>query len=247
MTVRLTPRDMLAMTVLADHYGAPSDLVAEMLGISMPTAYGLVRRWRAVGMVSKHDIRPVPGPRWVFPTRSTTEMLLGFPVQPWRPTPKMAAHVTAVLRVRLALVGMDLDRWISERRLRSESGTPERGRPRPHIHDGRYVTKDGSLYAIEVELTKKSPSNALAAIDAAYEAAEAAECETLLYYCRDEDVRKTVRKAGEMMLDINPHRAKRGPVSVRAALLEELLGDSSANPRPSLRVIDGGATEQAAL
>src|SRR5262245_4099789 len=138
MTIRLGPRDMVGLTVLAEHYGAPVNLVAEMLGVSTWRAYEIVRRWRGAGMASNRDVRPVPGPSWVFPTRSAAELLLGFPVQPWKPTPKMANHVTTVLRVRLALVGVDLDRWICERRLRSESGTPERGRPRGHIHDGRY-------------------------------------------------------------------------------------------------------------
>ena len=245
MTVRLTPRDMLAMTVLAEHYGAPTDLIAEMLGVSIWRAYELVRRWRETGMASSLDVRPVPGPRWIFPTRSAAEILLGFPVQPWKPTPKMANHVTTVLRVRLALVGMDLDRWVSERRLRSESGAVERGQAREHIHDGRYLNEDDQLVAVEVELSKKSPRNALVAMQAAYRAAELAECEKLTYYCGDDDVRKSVIDTAEKVMGLM-RRSKVG-TQLSVASVDKLLANPPAKPRPGLRLIDGGASEQAAL
>lgn len=148
---RLGPVDMTVLTILAEQYGAPLDRVAAMLGASMKNTYRKTAKWRAAHMVSSLRVRPVPGPSWVFPTRAAVEALLPFYAKYWTPSPKMAAHVTAVLDVRLALVGMDLERWISERELRSQLGPTKAGVSRPHVHDGRFLDSEGRWWAVEVE------------------------------------------------------------------------------------------------
>ncbi|WP_370011686.1 hypothetical protein [Nocardia cyriacigeorgica] len=250
---RLSPRDMNVLTVLAEHYGAPLDRVAEMLGVKMPSAYRTVAKWRAAHMVSHLKVRPVPGPTWVFPTRAATEALLPFWARYWTPTPKMAAHVLAVLDVRLALVGLDLDRWTSERELRAQLGQVKAGEARPHVHDGRWIDTKGELRALEVELTPKTPSAAKLAVAKAKKAAADAGCVGITYYCADPEIRDkhgnlTGRRSDEIrniILDAARATAAVDGPSVRVAGLSELLYKPSADTadRPGLKVIAGGAAD----
>lgn len=251
MTIHLlSPRDMVVLTVLAEHYGAPLDVVARMLGVSLPSAYRIVRKWRGAHMVSNLKIRPVPGPTWVFPTKSAVEALLPFWVRYWTPTPKMAAHVVTVLEARLALVGLDLDRWISERELRAQSGPVKPGEPRPHVHDGRWLDSSGDWRAIEIELTVKGPQVAKAAVARAKKAAHGV-CAGITYYCADpeitdrygnptgqrsDEIRNLIRAAARETASVE------GP-SVRVAGLSELLPDRDSAVRPGLTVIAGGAAD----
>lgn len=250
MTIHFSPRDMVVLTVLAEHYGAPLDVVARMLGVSLPSAYRIVRKWRGAHMVSGLKIRPVPGPAWVFPTKSAVEALLPFWARYWTPTPKMAAHVVTVLEARLALVGLDLDRWISERELRAQSGPVRPGEPRPHVHDGRWLDSAGDWRAVEIELTAKGPQAAKAAVARAKQAAHG-ECAWLIYYCADpEIVDKHGRPTGQRSKEIYNliHAAAKETASVagppvKVAGLSELLPDRGSAVRPGLTVIAGGAAD----
>ncbi|MEU4343110.1 hypothetical protein AB0H00_17840 [Nocardia sp. NPDC023852] len=237
----LGPRDMLVLTILAEMYGAPLDLVAYMLGVSRSRASRIVAKWQKAHMISDNRVRPVPGSVWVYPTKSAAEALLGRPVRYWVPTPKMAAHTLAVLQLRLALTGLDLDRWISERSLRAEVGLVKAGQPRPHIHDGRYITSSGELWAVEVELTAKSSAAARTSVAQALHVARRAGCAGLTYYCRGEGVKNVVRTAAAG-LDLSD-----GP-KLRLDDLDERLAkkaeSSSPASRPGLRVIAGGAADQ---
>ncbi len=229
---------MLVLTVLAEMYGAPRDVVAYMLGVSRSRTYRITARWEAAHMISANRVRPVPGSVWVYPTRSACEALLGRAVRYWVPTPKMAAHTRAVLELRLALTGLDLDRWISERSMRAEVGVVKAGEPRPHIHDGRYITTAGDVWAVEVELTAKSAAAARASVAAALQVARRADCAGLTYYCRGEAVKNTVNAAAAG-LDLSDS------VKLRLADLDVLLAKNTQNrspaSRPGLRVIAGGA------
>ncbi|MGV9676369.1 hypothetical protein ACWDSJ_13900 [Nocardia sp. NPDC003482] len=241
MSVRFSARDMTVLTILAEMYGAPLDLVASMLGVSRSRAYRIVAKWQRAHMISGNRVRPVPGAMWVYPTRSACEALLDRPVRHWVPTPKMAAHTLAVLQLRLALTGLDLERWISERTLRSESGLTKAGEPRPHIHDGRYLTSAGDLWAVEVELTAKSIAAARNSVAQALHVARQAGCAGLTYYCRGDAV-KTVIRAAAADVDLTA-----GP-PMRLADLDEVLAErhsetSSPASRPGLRVIAGGAAD----
>lgn len=246
------PREMVVLTVLAEMYAAPMDRVAAMLRVSTKSAYRYASKWRAAQMISKYRMRPVPGPAWVVPSRIAVESLLPFYARFWTPSPKMAAHVTTVLDVRLALVGLDLERWISERQLRAEQPRPKQGTPRGHVHDGRYYRADGSLWAVEVELTPKSDTAAVRAVAAAKAAAAEGGCATVIYYCKTEwtDANGTLIRRSEEIREVIKRAAQRcahteGP-PIRVADLSEVLPDSAepaqAGPKRSgLTVIRGGA------
>jgi hypothetical protein len=175
----------------------------------------------------------------VFPTRSATEGLTGLSTQFWTPTPKMAAHVRTVLELRLALVGLDLERWISERELRAQVGPVRAGEARPHIHDGRYYDQQGRLWAVEVELTAKNAAAARIAVAKAKQAAAKANCDKLIYYCRTGEIRNVVAEAARAAAGVE------GP-SIRVATLAEAFGTTSTVPgsRPGLSLIEGGASDR---
>ncbi|WP_280254685.1 hypothetical protein [Nocardia wallacei] len=236
MTVRLGPRDIVSLIVLSEHYGAPLDLVAEMHGVSIRSAYRMAHRWREARLIAPLG-RPQPGPAWVVPTAVTAESFLDFPVRHWAPSPKMVNHVTTVLRTRLALVGLDSERWISERELRHLVGPTRPGVERPHIHDGRYRTADGQWWAVEVELTPKTSTNvAWASIRSAREAAGRAGCDGLTYFCRGERVKKIITEAAK---GLDP---RDGP-KVTLRDVDKFLLDNpiaSVQSRPSLRLVVGG-------
>ncbi|CAM4521429.1 hypothetical protein NONI108955_41925 [Nocardia ninae] len=251
----LNPRDMVVLTVLAEMYGASLDRVARMLGLSMQSAYRYTAKWRAAHLISDLKMRPVPGPMWVFPTRTALEAVLPFYTKFWTPTPKMAAHVATVLDVRLALVGLDLDRWISERQLRAAQTRPALGTLRGHVHDGRFYKADGSLWAVEVELTAKNATAARSAVVRAKQAAAAGGCDGLIYYCKNEwldarrqpirhsdEIRNVITQAARYAAD-----AVEGP-PIRVADLSDVLKPSKQDTgtglvRPGLTVIEGGASD----
>ncbi|WP_040686510.1 hypothetical protein [Nocardia vinacea] len=233
--IRLGPRDIASLTILAEHYGAPLDLVAEMHGVSMRSAYRMAQRWREAHMIAPLG-RPVPGQPWVVPTSVTAEAYLGFTVRHWAPTPKMVNHVTTVLRTRLALVGLDSERWISERVLRHGIGPTKLGTPRPHIHDGRCLNTEGEWWAVEVELTPKtSLAVARASVAQAHHAAKVAGCDGLIYYCQGERVKNIIREAAKGV------NASDGP-RMRLADVDKLLANpiAGAESRPDLRLVVGG-------
>ncbi|MBF6341754.1 hypothetical protein IU450_38635 [Nocardia abscessus] len=239
---RLSPRDMNAVTILAEMYGAPMDQVARLLGgVSIKSAYRAASKWRKAHLVSDQRIRPVPGPTWVFPTRRSVEELLPYGVRYWRPSPKMADHVRTVLDLRLALVGTDLNRWISEREMRAEVGVVKAGEPRPHIHDGRFYDDQGRLWAVEVELTAKNEAAAKIAVLKSMQVAAQADCAGLVYYCRGEAVLKVVRGAALAATAAVPE------LVVRVADIDQVLkpekDGAGAESRPGLTVIEGGASD----
>ncbi|PXX52299.1 hypothetical protein DFR70_13331 [Nocardia tenerifensis] len=248
------PRDLTALTITAEMYAAPADRVARMLGLtSTNDVYRYLRKWRRAHLIVDERYRPVPGPTWAVPTRTAVEAFLPFYARFWSPTPKMAAHVTTVLDVRLALVGLDLERWISERQLRSEQGRPVPGRPRGHVHDGRFYRGDGSLWAVEVELTAKNATAARSAVVAAKQAAAAGGCDGLIYYCKTEwlDAGGEVIRHSDHIKTVITEAARyaasavEGP-PIRVADLGAVLPKASAatsTTRPGLMVIEGGASD----
>lgn len=232
---QLTPRDMVALTILAEMYGAPMDRVVTMLGGHGPNAYRSVAKWRKLRMASDLKMRPVPGPSWVLPSKQAVDVLLPFGARFWTPTPKMAAHVTAVVDLRLALVGLDMERWVCERELRSQVGPVKAGQSRPHIHDGQYWDDEGRLWAVEVELSQKKGAAIKTAVAKAKHAATAADCAGVLYFCRSRETRNGVLSAARYLADMS------GP-PIRVIDLDEALHGTTPRPRPRLTVIEGGAS-----
>ncbi|MGW4247982.1 hypothetical protein [Nocardia sp. NPDC004722] len=240
MSYRLSPRDMRAGTVVAEHYGAPLDQVALVLETSIANTRRIVRKWRECGLMAEIPVKPVPGMSWVYPTAKSAEELLGHPVRYWKPTPKNANHVLMVLRVRLAVVGNGVGNWVSERTLRYEVSVPnQRGVRRPHIHDGRYTTGAGELWAIEVELSEKNSADARDAVHRAYQTAQAAHCDGLIYYCGDQRIRDLINTSAQ---GLQTSLATK----FRVALLSDVLPDTEATSDPAaeshqgLRLVVGG-------
>ncbi|MBH0777274.1 hypothetical protein [Nocardia bovistercoris] len=242
---RLSVRDMTVLSIVAEMYGAPMDVVASMLRVSQDRAYRIARGWTEATMISPLRVKPVPGYAWIFPTRAAGEALTGRQLRAWVPTPKMAAHVRTTLEVRLALVGLDLDRWVSERALRGEQPPTRAGVARSHIHDGRFRTKAGDWWAVEVELSPKDPAAARSALASAVQVARSAGCVGVTYYCRGERVKNVIRTAAAGVDFSDGFRVTLDDVD--ALLARSAFAPSSPGARPGFRVIEGGACDPTSI
>ncbi|WP_435593341.1 hypothetical protein [Nocardia sp. bgisy118] len=205
---RPTARTNAAAELICDMYGIQLDVLAEFLGMDLSHVRTLARQLRKDGLMMPQLIAVQPGEKWLIPTRDTASSYLGWEVRStWRPPRKDAEHYRAVAVARAMLVGMDLDAWVSERRLRREAELAARGtrshtsRLVGHIHDGRFLgVVDGTYgwWALEVELTAKSAKNMDRALRGAITAARDAQPEPLrgvLYLCRGGDVLRVVDDA----------------------------------------------------
>ena len=99
-TVRLGERDITGLMLCADHYGAPSDLLAAALGVRLDRLRAIVARWRHAGYAETGTLGP--GPAWCWLTSTGMKQTgLGYPAT--RPALGRLAHIRAVLAVRLWL------------------------------------------------------------------------------------------------------------------------------------------------
>ena len=175
----LGDRDISGMLYTGEMYGLQADLLATVLGGSVPQAWSAVSRWRRLGYAE--SARLGPGPAWIWLTRSGLAAC-GLRYAPIPPALSRLAHIRAVASVRLALEATaGYQRagafWRSERRLRARSG-PRTGL-RGHLPDGEVHWPDGSghdrsghdgaalawageCWAIEAELTRKTVSRTTA-------------------------------------------------------------------------------------
>ncbi len=162
--VRLQQRDLTGLLLVADHYAAPYDLLAQALGVPPARVRAITARWRAAGYAETGVLGPGPG--WCWLTRAGLAACgHAWPARP--PSLSRLAHVRAVLATRLWLQGSPAWHaagawWRSERRLRAALPPPRVG-IREHVADaevhwpsteaaGQYA---GQVWAIEVELTPK--------------------------------------------------------------------------------------------
>lgn len=241
-------RDMRGATIVAEHYGAPLDWVARILETSIENTRRITKRWRESGLMDPTVSKPVPGHSWIYPTTASAEALLGHPVRHWRPRPMMAAHNLAVLQLRLALVGPELGRWVSERTLRYEAGSAARGQRRLHVHDGHFITDSGRPWAVEVELTRKPSMAAKTAVFGAYQAALSADAAGLTYYCRGAAVKKAVQEARNALTTVPSCTLRVADLDedALAPAFPELF--PAGGSRPGLTLIAGGSSaDQLAL
>lgn len=154
--VRQTGRDAVVLEWLAHMYGAPVDVVGNVMGVSEDRLGQLVRRWIRAGWVGRDYVDA--GAVWVWPRKLVANRFLGWDAREWKPRPTVAGHVRAVGAVRAYLCGLELDRWVSERQLWHEWGWRVRDRNVPHMPDGVEIRSDGSRVLVEVELTSKTRS-----------------------------------------------------------------------------------------
>jgi hypothetical protein len=159
--IKLTDRDITGLTLVADQYGAPLDLLAAALDVQPERLRGITARWRHAGWAETGPLGK--GPAWCWPTPAGMR-LLGLSYSAREPSVVRLAHIRAVLAVRLWLQSGQAYKegrawWRSERRIRAAAG----GRvgiahvPDAEIHwpslDG--VPYAGQIWAIEAELTPK--------------------------------------------------------------------------------------------
>lgn len=202
--VRENPRDAAALTWLAQMYGAPLDVLAELLETTVAAARKVVLRWEKAGWVSRG--RPAAGPEWVWPNPSVANKFLREGEQDsrygsWRPSPTLAAHTRAVAQVRLALAGADLEAWLSERQIAHRAhGYKQAGQKLDHIPDGVWLrggTAETDNVLIEVELNAKHPKRTAQILHSMLSAASGQKqgAREVWYVVGSEHVRGVVERA----------------------------------------------------
>ena len=156
----MTQRDIDALTLCGEHYGAPYDLLAASMGVTENRLYQIERRWRMDGLAANMRLAKMS---WCWLTREGMATV-GLKYAAGRPPLSRLAHIRAVLAARLWLSGVPAwtqwqPWWQSERRIRL-------GRPRSatgHVADAEIHWPDlegspygGQIWGIEVELTPKT-------------------------------------------------------------------------------------------
>ncbi len=159
--IKLTDRDITGLTLLADQYGAPADLLAAALDVTEERLRGILARWRHAGWAQTEALGR--GPAWCWLTPAGMR-LLGLPYAAREPSVTRLAHIRAVLAVRLWLQSGQAYQegkawWRSERRIRAAAGgrvgiahLPDAEVHWPSLDRAPYA---GQIWAIEAELTPK--------------------------------------------------------------------------------------------
>ena len=160
-TVKLTDRDITGLTLVADQYGAPADLLAAALDVKEERLRGILARWRHAGWAQTEALGK--GPAWCWLTPAGMR-LLGLSYSAREPSVTRLAHIRAVLAVRLWLQSGQAYKegkawWRSERRIRAAGGgrvgiahLPDAEVHWPSLDGAPYA---GQIWAIEAELTPK--------------------------------------------------------------------------------------------
>jgi hypothetical protein len=99
-TIKLTDRDITGLTLVADQYGAPLDLLAAALDVQPERLRGILARWRHAGWAETGPLGK--GPAWCWLTPAGMR-LLGLSYSAREPSVVRLAHIRAVLAVRLWL------------------------------------------------------------------------------------------------------------------------------------------------
>jgi hypothetical protein len=124
--VRLQQRDLDCLLLIADHYAAPYDLLAQALGTTPARMRAVTARWRAAGYAETGVLGPGPAWCWLTPAGMAA---CGHPWPARPPSLARLAHVRAVLSAWLWLQGNQAWRdggawWRSERRIRAALPPP---------------------------------------------------------------------------------------------------------------------------
>jgi hypothetical protein len=159
--IKLTDRDITGLTLVADQYGAPLDLLATALAVQPDRLRGILARWRHAGWAQTEPLGK--GPAWCWLTPAGMR-LLGLNYSAREPSVVRLAHIRAVLAVRLWLQSGEVYQqgrawWRSERRIRAATGgrvgiahVPDAEIHWPSLDGAPYA---GQIWAIEAELTPK--------------------------------------------------------------------------------------------
>jgi hypothetical protein len=96
--VRLQQRDLDGLLLVADHYAAPYDLLAQALNVPPARVRSIAARWRAAGYAVTGVLGPGPAWCWLTPKGMAA---CGHPWPARPPSLSRLAHVRAVLAARL--------------------------------------------------------------------------------------------------------------------------------------------------
>jgi hypothetical protein len=160
-TFKITDRDITGLMLCAEQYGAPYDLLAAALEVTVDRLRGIVLRWRHAGYATTGGLGR--GPAWCWLTPAGMR-LLGLDYTAREPAAARLAHIRAVLATRLWLQSGQVYSdgqawWRSERRIRAATGgqagiahIPDAEVHWPSLDGSPYA---GQIWAIEAELTPK--------------------------------------------------------------------------------------------
>jgi hypothetical protein len=160
-TFKITDRDITGLALCAEQYGAPYDLLAAALEVTVDRLRGIVLRWRHAGYATTGGLGRGPAWCWLTPDGMG---LLGLPYTATEPVVTRLAHIRAVLATRLWLQSGEVYQdgqawWRSERRIRAAAGgqagtahIPDAEVHWPSLDRSPYA---GQIWAIEAELTPK--------------------------------------------------------------------------------------------
>ena len=160
-TFKIADRDITGLELCAEQYGAPYDLLADALDVTVDRLRGITARWRHAGYATTRSLGH--GPAWCWPPPAGMR-LLGLPYPAHEPTVTRLAHIRAVLAARLWLQSGELYSqeqawWRSGRRIHTAAGgqtgsahVPDAEVHWPSLAGSPYA---GQIWAIEAELTPK--------------------------------------------------------------------------------------------
>ena len=164
--VSFTERDMFALTWIGQQYAIRLDHLQRLLGryagsmwpLTVGATRKLVARWHNAGWVEMERLRGTD-PLWVWPTRwCLRNMSLPYAYRNMRQSLDDLKHLYAINEVRLSYCDEVRLRWVSERQLLQEVVRVS-GKDLLHRPDAERYWTDGTVTAIEAELSQKRPSH----------------------------------------------------------------------------------------
>ncbi len=161
----LTERDLAALSFIGEQYAIRIDHLQRFLGdyaereedLSFDATRKLVARWHRAGWVEMQRLRGAD-PLWIWPTRQGLRQLgRGYSYRNMENNLDDLKHLHAINAIRLEW-DEEGARWVSERDLYQEV-IRTRGSELLHRPDGELWYLDGSVVAIEAELSQKKPED----------------------------------------------------------------------------------------
>jgi hypothetical protein len=155
--VRLTARDITGLLLLAEHYAAPYDLLADALSVPAARLRAIVARWRTAGLAASGSFGPGPAWCWLTPAGMAAT---GRHYHAGPPSLSRLAHIRAVLAARLWLQAAPAYEqagawWHSERRIRAalpgNAGAPHIADAEIHWPDGDAWPHPGEIWAVPLQ------------------------------------------------------------------------------------------------
>ena len=139
----------------------------------------ILRRWRAEDLYV-YKVFYVRQRGWLWLTRKGIKYT-GLDLRYYEPSPASLPHLAAINEIRLIIEERrPQDTWKSERELRSEQDVRQKGSIIKHLPDAELISANGSVIAIEGELTIKSEKRLQEAL---YDLAANKRYNTIWYFC----------------------------------------------------------------